>query len=788
LKLGNRTIVLWLVLTLLASYLSLMSADGVVAQQQPLWSYPAGGLSVSVSSGGDYIAVGGTGPNIYSFARAQSTPIWSYQTGADRVWSVCVNNNYIAAGGDDQKIYLFSRSSSIPLWSYNTGGWISSVSASSDFSYIAVGCYPKVYLFSNSSSTPLWSYNTGSGGTSVSVSSSGSDIAAGSGNRVYLFSRTSSTPLWSYPADVTVNSVAITSDGNYIVAASGENTGNPGNRVYLFSRTSSTPIWSYQTYQPVRSVTISQDGNYIVAAGDGVYLFYRTSSTPVWTSATGPFPEISISSNGNYIAVGDYNGKVYFFSSTDNNPIWSYDTGETIYSVSISSDGSYIAAGGNSNTYLFSKEPPNYAPTLILGSVSPPSGTVGTTFTYEVTYTDVNGDSPYYVRVYIDGSSHTMNYVSGTYTGGATYHYTTTLSAGSHYYYFEASDGKATARLPTSGTYSGPTVVERFSTTLTIDPSSFTLALNGSKTLTVTLEYVPRYVFSFAGEGVASDPEYPVPNRTITWSATAGSFSSSSTITNSSGQASVTYYAPNYATTATITASFAGDSQFESSSSEASVTIQFEVTLWLYKPSGSALAYTEIYYGTSEGQETSYLGTTDFQGKITTTNSALSGRTIYFKSSDGRYAGSTYVSSSGGDVSTSLTEAAGFPWLAILALVVVCGAVGGVVLAWKRGPKRSGIVASAGALGFIVPFLLTLSWSAIGAFLIGGSVSAWCAVVAYWGVKAKAHMEVRAKARPKPPKRAPPEQAKPAGRFCTHCKLKLPADAEFCPECGRRVK
>jgi LPXTG-motif cell wall-anchored protein len=44
----------------------------------------------------------------------------------------------------------------------------------------------------------------------------------------------------------------------------------------MFSRTDNTPHWSYQTSAPVQSVAISSDGNYIV--------------------------------------VGDYDGKVYFFN------------------------------------------------------------------------------------------------------------------------------------------------------------------------------------------------------------------------------------------------------------------------------------------------------------------------------------------------------------------------------------------------------------------------------------------------------------------------------------------
>ena len=56
-----------------------------------------------------------------------------------------------------------------------------------------------------------------------------------------------------------------------------------------------------------------------------------------------------------------------------------------------------------------------------------------------------------------------MSRVSGTYTGGALYRYaTSSLDAGSHAYYFEASDNwGAGARLPASGSFSGPTVRAR---------------------------------------------------------------------------------------------------------------------------------------------------------------------------------------------------------------------------------------------------------------------------------------------------------------------------------------
>ncbi|MBA7507566.1 hypothetical protein ES706_06286 [subsurface metagenome] len=106
-------------------------------------------------------------------------------------------------------------------------------------------------------------------------------------------------------------------------------------------------LWNHDTSNRVLSVSISSDGNYIAAGGrdNKVYLFSRTDNTPLWIYDTdGWIYSVSISSDGNYIAAGGY-GKVYLFSRTDNTPLRSCQTGG-IESISISSDGNYIAAGG----------------------------------------------------------------------------------------------------------------------------------------------------------------------------------------------------------------------------------------------------------------------------------------------------------------------------------------------------------------------------------------------------------------------------------------------------------
>jgi len=100
-------------------------------------------------------------------------------------------------------------------------------------------------------------------------------------------------------------------------------------------------------------------------------------------------------------------------------------------------------------------------PQLSSPSVQPTSGTPSTNFYYYVSYYDSAGHSPYVRRVYIDGTFYTMSLHSGIASNG-TYRYgPKNLSVGSHDYYFYFEDSKGgTARLPTSGSYSGPGVSE----------------------------------------------------------------------------------------------------------------------------------------------------------------------------------------------------------------------------------------------------------------------------------------------------------------------------------------
>jgi len=128
---------------------------------------------------------------------------------------------------------------------------------------------------------------------------------------------------------------------------------------------------------------------------------------------------------------------------------------------------------------------------------------------------------------------------------------------------------------------STPSPLEPATSALIIIPSTFTLESGNSITLTATL----------------TSGDNPLANKSITWSSTTGTISPQSGTTDSSGRVTVTYTAPTISTqtSVTITASFAGDAEYQASSgsSKGTVTVppsapraaEFEVSNLVINPS-----------------------------------------------------------------------------------------------------------------------------------------------------------------------------------------------------------
>ena len=92
-------------------------------------------------------------------------------------------------------------------------------------------------------------------------------------------------------------------------------------------------------------------------------------------------------------------------------------------------------------------------------SISPTSGTSSTVFTFKTTYSNVNGTAPTQATLYLDHTPVAMSYISGSNSTGAVYQAQTTLSVGTHTYFFVFSDSQSTWADPVGPqVYAGPTI------------------------------------------------------------------------------------------------------------------------------------------------------------------------------------------------------------------------------------------------------------------------------------------------------------------------------------------
>ena len=295
-----------------------------------------------------------------------------------------------------------------------------SVSLSSDGNTLAVGSYTEPPLYTGAvriyvrtgtswSTTPQVElssnelYLSGHFGSSVSLSSDGNTLAVGSfgensnAGAVRIYSKSGST--WSTIPQIKLitdntsgrfgNSVSLSSDGNTLAVGSYIENSNAG-AVRIFVKTgtswSSTPHVLLEpnndgSCEFGNSVSLSSDGNTLAVGlnrkssnAGAVRIFVKTGTS--WTTtppvslssneSNGRFGySVSLSSNGNTLAVGSYiensnKGAVRIYVRTGTS--WSttpyvslssnVSSGQFGHSVSLSSDGNTIAVGSNrENSY-----------------------------------------------------------------------------------------------------------------------------------------------------------------------------------------------------------------------------------------------------------------------------------------------------------------------------------------------------------------------------------------------------------------------------------------------------
>lgn len=103
-------------------------------------------------------------------------------------------------------------------------------------------------------------------------------------------------------------------------------------------------IWSRSSRPQLLMMVLSIFTLYIFVKGaEG-----ETAGEPLWTFQTDEsLDTVALSSDGRFIATGGSEGIVYFFQQTSKEPLWNYTTNGTVTSVALSVDGQHLVVGSS---------------------------------------------------------------------------------------------------------------------------------------------------------------------------------------------------------------------------------------------------------------------------------------------------------------------------------------------------------------------------------------------------------------------------------------------------------
>ena len=232
-----------------------------------------------------------------------------------------------------------------PLWEWESPNAVNHVAISGDSRNISATYATSVSLWYNDTTNPRNTKTVGSGISSMEMSADGKYVLTGE-----EFDKT--VTLWEEGSKVwetedflnVVNDVDISSDGTYIAVVDWKNA-------LFFNKDTNEAIWSkLHEDEIMTTVSISPDG-YFIAAGTEqgkVYVYSTYDDEVSWYHdglLDGRIMEIDFSEDSTHFVIGTEYGRVYIYESEGDNPVFTYDQPDGVTCVSASSNTNYYAFG-----------------------------------------------------------------------------------------------------------------------------------------------------------------------------------------------------------------------------------------------------------------------------------------------------------------------------------------------------------------------------------------------------------------------------------------------------------
>ncbi|MFQ6087801.1 MAG: WD40 repeat domain-containing protein [Candidatus Methanofastidiosia archaeon] len=190
---------------------------------------------------------------------------------------------------------------------------------------------------------PLWSYPVGA--DKIDITPSGEFVVLGHGD-VYLFDK-DGNKIW-VKENLGSRLGCISDDGKYVASEVWNRENRKWGAVVLLDE-NGEEIWRYETGN-VSALVMTPDASYIVASGsfkdrqiNGVVYMFDREGEKLWDyEVEGKVLSISVSRDGDYVAVGSNDGRLYFFDK-EGELLWDYNAGSDVGAVTITLDNHVVA-------------------------------------------------------------------------------------------------------------------------------------------------------------------------------------------------------------------------------------------------------------------------------------------------------------------------------------------------------------------------------------------------------------------------------------------------------------
>lgn len=293
------------------------------------WEFHAdGAIQNSPVAGNQYVYIGDNSGKVYALQAATGKKAWEFTTGGAIIASPCWANGNVYAGSTDGKIYAINAATGKKVWDYQTGGAIVAQPLAADGMLLVGSGDFNLYALDEQSGKLLWKFATGNTIMSRPAYGQGTVYFGSWDNKFYAVDVASGQEKWHN----------ILGEQVYYAPAAGAPLyyqgkvyiSTPGNRIVAYDGTSGQSLWEATASAGLSSPIIFNDAVLYSDLSGNLFALDPETGENVWQVWTGQSNYgASPVAHGGYLLLNSLTGKVTSVNTSETNPNWSFNVGNT---------------------------------------------------------------------------------------------------------------------------------------------------------------------------------------------------------------------------------------------------------------------------------------------------------------------------------------------------------------------------------------------------------------------------------------------------------------------------